>query len=112
MTPELYQLDFDFAWRNKAYNASVFIDINKLELLKGAKTYEEIKRVASYMFNELLDWNITEITRADNDITLKYSWLVSDLVWLIIWDNTELIPHFPDWKFQYKVNSLQKITLH
>lgn len=116
MNAELFELNFDFVGKAKAYNVSVLINPSRLEMLEQAESAQDVNRIIPFTVQEILWWESSKhhekILKENDELTQTYSWVVSSLVGVIISQDSNMIQYFPQWQFAYKVNSLQKITLH
>lgn len=54
MNPELFELNFDFSGKTKAYNVSVLLNSTRIEMLKTAESAQDINRIIPFAVNEIL----------------------------------------------------------
>lgn len=52
---DLFELNFDFASKQKVFNVSAIISPSRLELLVDADTPEKIQEAIPYTINEILE---------------------------------------------------------
>lgn len=111
-----FEIDFDIAWvwNQNVYNVLAYVDTIKLN---EAKNTESIKTAMSYAIKKILtNWDnnatINEIASTNNKLTKDTSEIISSLVWILLHIDDELNWFSPEWKFHFRVNALNKITLH
>ena len=54
MNAELFELNFDFSGKAKAYNVCVLINPTRIEMLETAESAQDINRIIPFTVNEIL----------------------------------------------------------
>lgn len=111
----IYELNFDFGWQERIFNVSALIFEERLREIIWNWDLEKLAKAIPYAVSEILQHDKKqEIDLEKTDELCERYWkIIWNLVWLILINQNDVKSDFPDWvNFQYRVNSVEKVSIH